>query len=59
MVEQASGGSKKCVEIATQSSVKEMILPGIYAVLSPAVVGMLVGTSDPHPILDTILSQFP
>ena len=29
----------KCVEISTQASIREMILPGLIAVLSPVVVG--------------------
>ncbi|MEM0895416.1 MAG: sodium-translocating pyrophosphatase [Verrucomicrobiota bacterium] len=29
----------KCVEISTQSAIKEMVLPGLLAVLSPVVVG--------------------
>jgi len=37
------GGSAQCVTIATESSVKEMVLPGAYAILSPALIGMLVG----------------
>jgi len=35
--------SDACIEIATRSSIQEMILPGIYAVFSPATVGFLVG----------------
>ena len=31
--------TKKCVEIATTASLKEMILPGAIAVISPAVIG--------------------
>ena len=38
-----SGGSEACVTIATASSVKEMILPGAFAILSPAAVGLLIG----------------
>merc|ERR1712241_693973 len=33
----------KCVAISTQSSVEEMILPGLYAILAPIIVGLLVG----------------
>jgi len=33
----------KCVEIATQSSVEEMVLPGLYAVMSPLTIGFLIG----------------
>ncbi|KAG7354290.1 pyrophosphate-energized inorganic pyrophosphatase [Nitzschia inconspicua] len=39
----AEADSDKCVAISTQSSVEEMILPGLYAVLSPITVGFLVG----------------
>ena len=35
--------SKTCVSIATSSAVKEMILPGLIAVLTPVVVGVLLG----------------
>jgi len=35
--------SDKCVTISTRSSVKEMIAPGIYAVLAPITVAMTVG----------------
>lgn len=39
----AEADSDKCVAISTQSSVEEMILPGIYAILAPITVGFLVG----------------
>merc|ERR1719162_2822291 len=35
--------SDRCVMISTRSSIKEMIAPGAYAVLTPIVVGFLVG----------------
>merc|ERR550532_3650196 len=35
--------SDRCVKISTKSSVKEMIAPGVYAVLSPLVVGFTIG----------------
>eukprot|EP00418_Pyrodinium_bahamense_P061440 CAMPEP_0179164216 /NCGR_PEP_ID=MMETSP0796-20121207/80573_1 /TAXON_ID=73915 /ORGANISM="Pyrodinium bahamense, Strain pbaha01" /LENGTH=818 /DNA_ID=CAMNT_0020866635 /DNA_START=74 /DNA_END=2530 /DNA_ORIENTATION=- len=35
--------SDRCVMISTRSSIKEMIAPGVYAVLSPLVVGFLIG----------------
>jgi K(+)-stimulated pyrophosphate-energized sodium pump len=35
--------SKRCIEISTRSSLKEMILPGVYAVFTPVFVGFLVG----------------
>ncbi len=34
---------QKCVAISTEASIKQMILPGILAVLSPVVVGVLGG----------------
>jgi len=39
----AEADSDRCVEISTQYSVREMILPGIYAVFSPATIGFLIG----------------
>jgi Na+/H+-translocating membrane pyrophosphatase len=39
----AEADSDKCVAISTQSSVQEMILPGLIAVLSPITVGFLIG----------------
>jgi len=33
----------KCVEISTTSSIKEMVMPGVIAVLSPVAVGFLGG----------------
>lgn len=33
----------KCVEISTQASIKEMILPGLLAVASPVIVGFTLG----------------
>jgi K(+)-stimulated pyrophosphate-energized sodium pump len=33
----------KCVEISTQAAIKEMIMPGLLAVLTPVVVGLLAG----------------
>jgi len=35
--------SDRCVMISTRSSIKEMIAPGLYAVLTPLIVGFLVG----------------
>ncbi len=32
---------EKCVEISTKASIREMILPGLIAVLSPVIVGFL------------------
>lgn len=34
---------QKVIEISTKSSVEEMFLPGVYAVLSPLTVGFLAG----------------
>mgnify|MGYP001772978925 CR=1 FL=1 len=34
----------KCIDIVTQAALKEMILPGISAVLAPILVGLLFGT---------------
>lgn len=39
----AEADSDKCVAISTHSAVQEMILPGIYAILSPITVGFLIG----------------
>merc|ERR1712157_352191 len=35
--------SDKCVKISTRSSVKEMIAPGLYAVLAPITIAFTVG----------------
>merc|ERR1712190_12532 len=35
--------SDRCVMISTRSSVKEMIAPGVYSVLTPLISGFLVG----------------
>lgn len=35
----------RCIDIATRASLKEMIVPGVVAVLSPIVVGILLGTA--------------
>jgi K(+)-stimulated pyrophosphate-energized sodium pump len=39
----ADADSDKCVAISTQSSVEEMVLPGLYAILAPVTIGFLVG----------------
>ena len=33
----------KCVEISTQAAIKEMVMPGLLAVLTPVVVGKFAG----------------
>jgi K(+)-stimulated pyrophosphate-energized sodium pump len=40
---EADANSDRCVAIATQSSIEEMILPGLYAILSPLATGFLIG----------------
>ena len=34
----------KCVDISTTASLKQMIVPGLLAVLSPLAIGLLLGT---------------
>lgn len=34
----------KCVDISTQSALKQMIIPGLMAVISPLIVGLLLGS---------------
>ena len=34
---------KRCVEISTKAALREMLIPGVLAVLSPLVVGLLLG----------------
>jgi inorganic pyrophosphatase len=41
--EEVEPDSDRCVLISTRSSVKEMLAPGIYAVMTPLVVGFMVG----------------
>ena len=41
--EGVKGDPKTCVSIATASALKEMIVPGIVAVLTPVAVGFLLG----------------
>ncbi len=33
----------KCVEISTQSAIKEMVLPGVLAIVSPVIIGFIFG----------------
>ena len=39
----AEADPAKCVEISTQSAVREMLLPGLYAILTPVTIGFLIG----------------
>jgi K(+)-stimulated pyrophosphate-energized sodium pump len=43
--EQAHGKAEygKCVEISTKAAIKQMVLPGLIAVLSPVLIGFLGG----------------
>merc|ERR1719484_151378 len=43
ITEDVDPNSDKCVEISTRSSVREMIAPGLYAILIPLMVGFTVG----------------
>jgi K(+)-stimulated pyrophosphate-energized sodium pump len=40
---EARPDSARCVEISTRAALREMILPGLFAVLSPVLVGFLLG----------------
>lgn len=40
----AEADSDRCVAISTKSSCEEMILPGLYAILSPLCVGFIIGS---------------
>ncbi len=40
----AMGDSAKCVDISTAAALREMMLPGIIAVVSPVLIGWLLGT---------------
>ncbi len=37
--------TRRCVEISTRAALKEMVLPGVIAVISPVVVGYLLGAA--------------
>ena len=39
----AQPDTQKCVEIATAASLREMVLPGVVAIISPILVGFLLG----------------
>ena len=34
---------EKCVEISTQAAIKEMVMPGLLAILTPVIVGKFAG----------------
>jgi K(+)-stimulated pyrophosphate-energized sodium pump len=40
---EAEADSARCVSIATAAAIKEMMLPGLMAVASPVVVGLVLG----------------
>jgi len=39
----AKPDSAKCVDISTKGALKEMILPGLLAIISPIAVGIVLG----------------
>ncbi|HAC04783.1 MAG TPA: sodium-translocating pyrophosphatase, partial [Gemmatimonadetes bacterium] len=39
----AKPDSARCIDISTQAALREMILPGLTAVLAPVVVGYFMG----------------
>jgi K(+)-stimulated pyrophosphate-energized sodium pump len=39
----AKPDSARCVDISTRGALREMVVPGVLAVLSPAVIGVLLG----------------
>ncbi len=41
--EGVKGDSARCVEISTKAALREMILPGVTAVVAPLVVGFIIG----------------
>ena len=41
----AEADYKRCVEISTKASLKQMILPGVIAIVAPVLVGVLLGAS--------------
>ena len=44
MEEKAKPDYEKCVDISTRAALREMIRPGVMAVLAPLVMGLLLGT---------------
>ncbi len=41
----AQGDHEKCIDIATNAAIKEMILPGLMAIIAPLAVGHFLGTA--------------
>ncbi len=41
----AEPDTERCIDIATQAALRKMILPGVLAVASPVVVGLLMGAA--------------
>ena len=41
----AKPDTARCVDIATRAALREMVLPGLVAVASPVIIGMLLGPS--------------
>ena len=39
----------KCVEISTQAAIKEMMLPGLLAIVSPIIIGLIGNLFDSGP----------
>ncbi len=44
MAGEAEADSAKCVSIATGAAIKEMMIPGLMAVASPVIVGLVLGS---------------
>ena len=42
---EAEPDSARCVEISTRSAIREMVAPGLIAVLAPVLIGLLLGVS--------------
>jgi K(+)-stimulated pyrophosphate-energized sodium pump len=40
---QAKADYARCVEISTKSAIKEMVIPGVMAIVAPIVIGLLLG----------------
>ncbi len=41
----AKADTKRCVDISTSAAIREMIVPGLIAIIAPILVGLLLGTS--------------